>query len=237
MGFVSFSSQHVVDNTTSISNIFFNDFLPTLNADCLRVYLYGLYLCGSADRYDNTLEHFSSVLGLSQDDVISAFTFLQDKELVQILNLKPIEVKYLPLRRGMGKVRLYKKGKWDEFNAQIQAIIEGRQITPSEFADYYTLIESMHIQPDALLLIAKYCTDLKGKNVGSSYVQTVAKNWAYQGVKTIEAVQEKLEQDRVDTNVVVSVLKALGVKRSPEAEDFDLYAKWRKDMGFSDEVI
>ncbi|MCL2756294.1 MAG: DnaD domain protein [Firmicutes bacterium] len=237
MPFVSYSSQHVVDSKTTVSNVFMNEYLPSLSGECVRVYLYGLYLCSSATRYDNTLEHFANTLGLTVDDIIGVFAHLEDLGLVQVLKLHPIEIKYLPLKSGYTKIKKYKSGKYDEFNAQIQAVLDGRMISSTEFSDYYMLIESLHIEPDALVLIAKYCADLRGNNVGGAYVQTVAKNWAYAGVRTVDAVRERLETEAGDKASVLKVLKALGSKKTPEPEDYELWKKWRNGLGFSEDVI
>ena len=237
MPFVSFSSQHVLDNTTAVSNLFINDYLPLCNGDCARVYLYGLYLCGMPTRYDNTLEHFSSTLGISKNDVISAFMYWQDQGLVQVLSLEPIEVKYLPIKTGGTKIKKYAIDKYSDFNSQIQILLEGRMITPTEYAEYYTFLEVFHVEPNALLMIAKYCVDIKGNNVGYTYILAVAKNWAYSGIKTTEAVKEKLKAEAGDAAEVTKVLKALNAKRTPEPTDFELYTKWTRKLGYSADVI
>ena len=195
MAFVSFSSQLVLENSTTIPNIFFDEFLPTMSGDVAKVYLFGLHLCGSATRFDNTPAHFSSILGLSEDDIVSAFTHLEDLGLVQILTPDPLEVKYLPLHIATRKLRGAKKGKYDKFNAKLQSVLEGRMITPTEFTEYYTIIESMGLAPDAFLQIAKYCCSVKGKTVGKKYIQTVAKNFAYEGAKSLEAVKLKIKAE------------------------------------------
>jgi len=226
-----------VENSTSVSNTFINEHLPTMQPDVLRVYIYGLYLCGAANRYDNTLEHFASTLSVTVDDVISAFTFLADLGLVQVLKLEPIEVKYLPPRTNASKIKKIKPGKYDQFNADIQAVIPGRMITPSEFNDYYTLLESRHMDPNALVMIAKYCVDIKGEDISGAYIMTVASNWAHKGIKTYEAVKEELAGQASETASVVAVLKALGIKRAPEPTDFEMYQKWRTGQGFSNDIV
>jgi len=237
MAFVSFSSQLVIDNTTAVSNVFLEEHLPHCNGDCARVYLYGLYLCGSATRYDNTLEHFANTLNLEQDDIISAFMYWQEQGLVQVLSVKPIEVKYLPARSNSARIKKYSKDKYADFNVQIQSVIEGRMITPTEFAEYYAFLESFHVEPAALVMIAKHCVNLKDVNVGYSYILTVAKNWAYAGVKTVEAVEEKLTTNKEQLTSIINLLKILCIKRTPEPADFELYDKWTKKLGYSDSVI
>lgn len=237
MAFVSFSSQLIVDNSTAVSNVFMNEHLPYCNGDCARVYLYGLYMCSSSNRYDNELGHFSNILGLSEEDVISAFSFWQERGLVQVLSIKPIEVKYLPIKQNAFKIKKIASGKYDDFNAQMGSIIQDRMITPTEFSEYYAFLESFHVEPAALVMIAKYCVNIKGANVGYSYILTVAKNWAFAGIKTVEAVEEKLSIEQSNSANVARILKLLGVKRAAEPNDFELYNKWVKKLGYSHEII
>jgi DNA replication protein DnaD len=237
MAFVSFSSQLVLDNTTAVNNCFFEEHLPNCNGDCARVYLYGLYICSSAARYDNTLEHFANTLGLAKEDIISAFEYWHDQGLVQILSVKPIEIKYLPIKQNSARIKKYSKDKYADFNTEIQSVIEGRMITPTEYAEYYAFLESFHVEPAAFIMTTRHCVDLKGANIGYNYILTVAKNWAYAGIKTVEAIEEKLETEKAHSKKVINILKALKLKRNAEPTDFELYNKWTKKLGYSSTVI
>lgn len=237
MSFVSFSSQHVLSDTTAVNNLFIEEHLPICNGDVVRVYLYGLHVCNSATRYDNTLEHFANNLNLSVEKTLECFDYLADQGLVQVLSTQPIEIKYLPVVRGSARMKKYAVGKYDDFNAQMQALFS-REVTQNELLEYYYFLESFHVEPAALINIAKYCIDTKqGKDVGYPYILTVAKNWAYAGIKTVEAVREKLEAERGDTAAVTKILKSLGIKRTCEPTDFELYTKWTKKLGFSGTTV
>jgi len=236
MPFVSFSSQKVLADTTAVSNLFIEEHLPVCNGDVVRVYLYGLHVCNAATRYDNTLEHFASNLNLTAEDVMTAFTYLEERGLVQVIKIQPIQVQYLPIVRGSARLRKYTTSKYNDFNAHIQALLS-RQITQNEFLEYYYFLESFHVEPEALLMIAKYCIDIKGRDVGYVYILTVAKKWAYAGIKTACAVKERLETEQGDTAKVTNLLKALKSKRTCEPDDFELYTKWTKKLGFSESVI
>jgi len=90
---------------------------------------------------------------------------------------------------------------YSEFNAQLEAIIT-RPITPTEFKQYYDFIETYHVEPDALTLVAKHCVDVKGPSVGYNYILTVAKRMAYDGARTekvmaamIDKTKKELEQE------------------------------------------
>ena len=79
MAFCNFSSEWVQSNTTTIDNVFFNEFLPNAPDNCVKVYLLGLYKCNNPLALDNNLESFARVLNLSTEDIISCFLPLEIK--------------------------------------------------------------------------------------------------------------------------------------------------------------
>lgn len=237
MAFCKYSTELVKSEDISLSCNFITDYLPFANEYCVRVYLLGLYKCQNPDNYDNTLENFAKTLNMSTDDVESCFLYWQEQGLVNVINVNPIEIRYLPVKKSNNYLKKFDKHKYENFNVQAQELIDGRMITPTEFAEYYVLMESLHIEPTALIMIIKYCTNLKGSNVGYQYILTVAKNWAYEGVLTASAVEEKLMQHEQVLGDIKEVLKALGVSRNANFEERQLYLKWTKELDFSKEVI
>ncbi len=218
MGLVSFSRGYMTDGYTILSNIFMEEHLPHSNGDCVRVYLYGLYLCQNSTSADNTIETFSTILGITPTNIKDAFEYWEKQGLVQILDTVPMEIKYLPIKRNSAKVQKLPRGEYDEFNTKAQAILDGRMITTTEFNEYYAFIRSMHFEPEALLLVIKNCVDLKGFTVGYSYILTVAKNLAYDGLITLSAVKEKFNIDKKDNNALASLIKGIRKKKTSNKE-------------------
>jgi DNA replication protein DnaD len=233
MAFTSFSAQHIIENDTVISNIFCDEYLPTMHGEVARVYLYGLYKCANADRDDNTLDRFAQILNLKPDEIMDCFQKLCELGLVTILPSG--EIKYLPVSSGSKQLKKFNADKYAEFNMQIQSIIR-RQILPNELNEYYTFMETQKFDPVALVMIAKYCADLRGADVGYAYILTVAKNWLRGGIKTAAAVEDKLVSHSFDSSAVSAILKKLKSKRMAESEDFALLEKWRRS-GFALPII
>ena len=235
MAFCEFSNEIVSNNTTQIDNIFLSDFLPNMEGDYLKIYLYGLYKCNS--HKDNTLESFARDLNMSSEDIVSVFYYLQDMGLVNVIDIEDMVVKFLPTKNALYKIKKYNVDKYTAFNISAQEIIGNKMLTPREYEEFYYLIESLHIDKEALLKIINYCVKLKGENVSVSYISAVAKNWIYDGVRTSEDVDNKLlEQERVSGDVV-SVLKAMGSKRQATVDEYQLYITWTKNMEVSLDVI
>ena len=149
-----------------ISRTFLNEFLPQATGDDVKVYLYGLNLCTNPNEEDNNIDTICKVLSLTEEQVLRAFSYWQEMGLVQLVSSNPLEIKFLPIRAHSGSAKIRNKEKYSDFNKQIQAIISGRMITPNEYNEYYSLIETYHFEPEALILIARYCTAIKTTSIG-----------------------------------------------------------------------
>lgn len=228
MAFCEFSSEIISSTTTQIDNLFLSDFLPNANGDYVKVYLYGLYKCQSGK--DNDLESFARTLDMDKEDVVSIFYYWQELGLVNVINVEPIMVRYLPVKNALYRMKKYNVDKYTAFNISAQELIGSKMLTPRELEEFYYLIENLHIEKEALLKIIDYCVSLKGKNVSVTYIVAVAKNWIYDGVRTSEDVDNRLvEQERVSGDIVL-VLKAMGIKRQASTDEYQMYLDWTKDM-------
>jgi hypothetical protein len=220
-----------MDTSTSVENIFIAEYMPRAAEFCTKVYLYGLYLCCNSQNSDNDIELMARALDLAPPDVLAAYTYWQELGLVQIIKTSPPEVRYLPIRHAPA-YKKYKPSKFADFNAQIQEILSARMISPNEFHEYYNAIEALRFEPEALLMIAKYCANLKGPGINYPYILAVARSWAGEGVTTVARVEERLLQYDAVAADMANVLKALKVRKAPDVDDRQLYIKWTGNMGF-----
>lgn len=226
----------LANNSTEIDNIFINNYLPYADANFVKIYLYGLYKCQDSNSHDNTLENFANELNMSQEDIEKAFYYWQEQGLVQILNVIPFEVRYLPISDVINNTKKYNAKKYQSFNAQAQEILCGRMITPNEYREYYDIIERLHMEKEALLMIINYCVNTKGDNVGYSYIVTIAKDWANQKITTAKQVEDRLLEFESLKSGMEYLIKIMGIKRLPNIEERTLYQKWIQ-QGFNDEVL
>ena len=237
MSLCRYSTEFISSNKTTIDNSFINDFMLNAPEKCVKVYLYGLYKCNNPESLDNNVEDMAKALNYSVEDVVSAFMYWEDLNLVQIITKEPMEVRFLPIKTGSTQLKKFNTQKYKSFNIQAQEILQGRMITPAEYQEYYYLIETKHIEPDALIMIIKYCVSLKNANISSSYILTVAKNWIFDGILTCDDVEERLKELERNSDDVQAVLKALGIKRSATEEEYSLYLDWKDELKMPLEII
>lgn len=237
MSFCRFSTQVIAEDKTTIDNLFISEFMPNAPENFVKVYIFGLFKCTNAESKDNSIESFSRILSLSEEEIMTAFFYWQEQGLVKVIETQPFEIRFLPLKNLFTNVKKYKPEKYSSFTAQAQEIITGRMITVNEYSNYYDLIEREKFQPEALLMLIKYCVNFKGDNVGYNYIVTVARNWAEENITTTEKVEERLKTfELFDTNLN-ELNKILSIKRALSIEERQMYNKWTADFGFSQDVI
>ena len=239
MPFCKFTANYVDAEKICIDAGFFNNYLPHANETCLKVYLLGLFNCHNSASADNTLTHFSAITNLSTEDIESAFLYWQDEGLVQVLNTDPFEVRYLPVKtavkKGIGEK--LNTTKYKSFNIEVQEILTGRMILPSEFNRYYEFIEDNSVEPAALVMLIKHCVLMKNDDISQNYILKIAKNWANQGIKTVEKVEEKIKSQNILYDENAKVAKALKFGGTLSLEHQQVYSKWFNELGFNPGTI
>lgn len=208
--------------------------MPYAPENFVKVYVAGLSM---AFLPENSLEGLSVMLGLDKTVIMEAYSYWAEQGIVNILSQDPFEIEFLQVKPLSAQVKKYSKAKYETFNNQLHAMLPSRTILPSEYNEYYSIMEVLHIDVDAMLAIIAYCVRLKGEQIGYPYILAVARNLAHQGATSFEHVSEKLNELSLYNNELTAILKALGSKKTPDHNDSQLYVKWTKALGFTPEVI
>ena len=235
MAFCDKEKQLIDSGVTVIDNKFILNFLPDAPDKCVAVYLLGLTLTESGGA-DNSCETIARKTNLSQEEVMAAFLYWEELGLVHITADNPPKILYLSMRDSVSTKKI-KASKYTKFNKDMQSAIEGRMLTPNEFNEYYTFLEDTTFQPEALVAVAKYCVALKGNDINYRYILTVARNQLAKGATTLEVVQDNLNSQQKYDEDLKLVFKALGLARKFDHQDREMYEKWTKDFGFTQDVV
>ena len=227
------SSEASLDGAITVENKFIVEYMPYADGDYVKVYLYGLSLAARKSDSDDSIERLARRLDLDLPTVEAAIDYWSELGLMSRLG---DEICFFSPRNTRPKIKKYDVDKYVEFNRQAQLYISARQIAPNEFNEYYALMEKLNLEWQAMVLIVKYCVDLKGDNVSCPYILAVARNLASDGYRTADEVGERLDEYGVYFNDLMRVLSVMGVKHS-DHESVQLYKKWVKEYKFSSELI
>lgn len=228
--------KDVEQNVILLDKNFILNYMNDLTEAELKVYLAGLAMSAETLSPDNSLDFMCSSLELSEDQVRSAFGGLSDKGLVNITSYSPLEVQYRNIRSTFA--RHYKKEKYADFNSQLESLFPSVSFSNiNQYTVYYDFMEETKIKPETLIMIARYCVNLKGEKIKPNYILAVAKNWLEEGVRTLEDVEEKIKQLETINEAIRMICKAVGKKSEVDLEDKNLYLKWTGSWGFSLDAI
>ncbi len=231
MGFCTYSDAFSAASYTNVENQFINKYMAGADGDAVKVYIFGLYLCQNVQA-EYTLAEAARTLSMPQEKIVDLFKFWEDFDLLEIVSYEPFSVRYFPADYAKGKPKRIRTEKYADFNKAVQSLMPKKMISSSEFMKYFSVMEEYAIKPEAMLLIVRYCVDLKGENIAQNYILQVARNFAAEGVTTVEQIENKLSDYVVRSGDAAAVLRAMSSSRKPEPEDYKLLKKWTDELGF-----
>lgn len=227
----SFSKEFSKSATTSVENSFITQYLPNAGENAVKVYLYGLFLCNHPEK-EIDLKEFAIALSLQEETVKDCFYYWEEFGLCSVLSEEPFCISYLPINHTLSKPRKYKAEKYADFTKGLQVLLPSRMISTSEYTEYFNIMETYSIKPEAMLMIVKYCVDRKGADIGYHYISKVAKDFGNREINTAEKVEKELSSYILRTGEITKILKALSIRRQPDIEDLNLFKKWTNELHF-----
>ncbi|MBQ8178139.1 MAG: DnaD domain protein [Clostridia bacterium] len=228
MGFCCLGRDYIREGYTQIDNVFLSKYLADADAIDVKVYLYGLLLA-KEDR-DNTLERIAYALRLTEERIISAYGYWQDLGLVTIRQTPDFQVVYNSVKMPVSKTVLYNAREFSEFVDELRRVFPEKILSEQDVMKYVETMQSYKMEQNAMLLIARYCRDKRGTTNTASVVG-LASSWAKQGLTTMNAVNERLDELEKDSEDTRLLFAELGLKSKPAVEDQELFAEWTK-QGF-----
>ena len=235
MSFCSFSKETQNSNKTIIDNTFIANYLPSAPDNAVKVYIYGLYLCQNPN--DINISNMAQDLNLSIKEVKDYFKYWEEYGLISIITNEPFTISYYPINESNNHYKRFKPEKYEDFTKAIQVIISDRMLSITELQEYFQLMENSTLRPEALLMICKYCVDLKGSSITYKYIITVAKDFISRGITTPELVEKELSNYFASSKEIAEILRALKINRKIDVEDIKFYKKWVEKYCFEQDYI
>ncbi|MDD7157747.1 MAG: DnaD domain protein [Firmicutes bacterium] len=230
--------EKLLSGKTEVDNAFLLNFMPFAPESYVKVYLCGLLAASGANVGDNAEEYIASKLSLDTPVVEEALRYWENQGVIAVSRASATpEIEFLPVREATPSAQKFSKTKYKDFNDQLHAMLPNRNVLPSEYNEYYSLMEDTHMETGAMLAIIAYCIRQKGESISYPYILAVARNLAAQGLLTFDRVSEQLSQFDEYEKELRPVLAALGSKRKPDHEDKRLYIKWTKGMEYTSATI
>lgn len=237
-------NQSILFSYTEIPDIFFTEYLPQANGDCIKVYLFMVFLA----KYDKEikLNDLSKKLNLSLPIIQGALAFWEGLGVITkkldgyILNdVQEIELhkSYVPnLTLSQEDIKKNTESKYraraiDSINNQyFQGVM-----SPSWYSNIDLWFKKYGFDEQVMVSLFDYCFNRSALH--TNYIQAVADTWSSHGVKTYNDLELYSQKNEGIAKIKKSIAKKLG-RYTPFTEYEDAYIdKWILDYNYSLDII
>ena len=237
---------------TSVENLFLMEYMPQAKGDYVKVYLTALMY---ADRQDLSNREIAAHLGLSEEDVLSAWNYWEQCGAIRKRYLSPDDrfhytVEFLNLREGLFDPQ-EESAEDDGFPAEslgrkeaetARAVftkvqeITGRMPGTREMQEILSWLYEDRLPPELVCFAYRYCAE-RVHNTKFPYVSAVLRSWRDDGISTVKEAEARLAENDQKYHQYYRVMKALGFSRNPTEDEKEKIDCWFDEMGFSIETV
>ncbi|NLN64576.1 MAG: DnaD domain protein [Clostridiaceae bacterium] len=239
------ATQDMLFSDTGVPDIFIYDYMPSLPSECVKVYVYGLFLC--KNNKSAKLDEIAVKLGLSLDTLNAALVFLENENL---LVRTPSGITFTDIK-AREIDRLYRRKETSppseaisntQFNQNRNRCIESLNqmffsgLMPGE---WYTFIDNLFKQhrfnEDVMVALFQYCKNRDAMN--RNYVGQVAANWAEKNITSHLELEKYMEAYQKTREIGNKIAKALRLNKSLSIYEEEYVNKWTEQYGYDMDVI
>lgn len=231
-------------STTEISDVFFTEYLSQASGDCIKVYLYLVFL----SKYDKDikLNDLSKKLALPLKTIQDAIKYWEDAEVLIkkttgyiVNNLQEIELHKLYKPKLSSSMKDSEKTAKDQYRAKaIDAIntsfFQGI-MSPSWYNDIDLWFKKYGFDEQVMIALFRYCFERSALH--RNYIQTVADAWHKNNINTFSDLDLYYQKQEKLNTIKKSISKKLGIIRPLTQYEEAYIEKWIVDFTFSLDVI
>lgn len=238
------SDKSSLFSSTEIPDIFFADYLPQMNGDYAKVYLYVLFL--SKLNKDVKINDLSKRIGIQFPIVQDALKYLEDQKLLiklpdgySVTNLQELELSKLYSPKVTSSPEDIEKSAQSQQRAKVIEEINNLFFQGTMTSTWYTDIDfwfnKYGFDEQVMLALFGYCAN--NRSLNRPYVQAVADGWAKDNIKTfndLDAMEAK--KDKIK-KLGKEIVQKLHLSRNLTVYDEDYLTKWTEEYGYDISII
>lgn len=243
-------SNSLFFSDTNIPDVFITEYLPTLPAEQVKLYLYIAFL--SEKKKKIKLEDLCAKLSLKKSELDELLLRLEAVGLltkngsrIQLQDIKEKELLriYQP-KQNVKVAEAIEHTEKNENRNRIISMINNRffqgLMSPQWFVDIDTWFEKFGFEPDLMYALFLQCYDAKKFN--RAYIFAIAQTWATEGIKTMS----QLERYNASREQLMMIEKKVAKKLRKQTSagyyglneyELEYLRKWVLDYGFGYDVI
>lgn len=235
MAFCSFGENYALFDITPVENMFLQEYMLRAPGNYVKAYLYGLMQCYHPAEA-MTLPRMARDMDMPEEEVFQSFQYWERLGLVRRVSDNPVQYAYKNLKHnllmstGEGE-SLY---QYKDFNAMLHSLFDKkRKLYEQDYRRVYDWMEVLGLPETVAIMLIRHCIDQYGLRFSFEKADAMAREWAKQGVRSIEDAEEVTRYSKQFRDDVKRVLRRLGQRREPSMDEEALYRKWTKEWQFT----
>jgi len=239
------SYKSILYSDTLLPDIFISEYMPSMSPDCLKVYIYCLFL----SKYNKkaSAEELSKKLEMEIDKVKNAFTHLESLGIIkrkdrsiQFVDLKEKEINKLyrmkttstPEEAALSSERNKKRNHI--ISAINNTFFQG-VMAPSWYTDIDAWFDKYQFEEDVMYALFQHCYDHNG--LSKQYIAKVADNWHSKGIKNSFDLDRYFIEYQKLKDIKLKIAKKLKRKSPLTQYEEEYVEKWVMDYKYNFDVI
>jgi len=235
MAFCSFDDSAALFDATPVENMFISEYMLRAPGDFVKVYLYGLMLC-----YHNSqrmsLASLARDLDVMEEDVERAYKYWERQGLVRKTGDNPVKYTYYNLkqitlaRAEKPSEQLYRQ----HFTEAVRQTLDQQELYPADYELIFDWIEQLELPEEVVIMLLQIQKEKsKTGRLKLTYVDPIAKEWAQNGVRTVEDVEKIIIIGKERERQLQLLLSRLGQRRLASDEEKKMFNYWLDEWKFT----
>lgn len=248
--------------TTPVSNVFIDQYLPVANATFVKVYLYGLRQCFAQNNVVENKE-IAKALNILETDVLNAWLYWESVGVVRLnrrskdstpteFGVEFIDLTHQKPSEDMNKPRVTLQNRPNYTPEEISIYIEqndsirfmykyyeeksGKALSSADINTLYSFYDWLRLPVEVIVMLLEYCHSIGKMNI--RYIEKVAIGWADEGINSIDKAEKHLKKIEARNSALYQVRKKLGLMdRALSDTEVSYIDKWTQEMKHDVELI
>ncbi len=229
---------------TSLPDVFFTEYLSQINGDCIKVYLYMIFL--AKYNKDIKLNDLSKKLELPLKTIQDSIKFLEEENLITkkntgyiLNNIQELELHKLYNPKITSSPEEIEKIAQNKYRAKAIENINNEFfqgiMSPSWYSDIDLWFKKYSFDEEVMIALFRYCFNRSALH--RNYIQTVAEAWFKNNIKTFNDLDKYYEKQEKLSTLQKTISKKLGLTRNLSEYESNYIEKWNIDYGYNLDVI
>jgi DnaD/phage-associated family protein len=239
------TNTSVLYSDTLIPDVFISDYLPSLDGDSVKIYIFIQYL-GKHNKSANLTE-ISKTLSIEIERVKDSLQLLENYGIIEkkdkktlLVDLKEKEIKKLFRRKttSLPEEAIENSEKNKRRNATVYAINEKffqGLMSPTWYTDIDTWFERYKFDEDVMYTLFQHCFDHRG--FSKNYIEKVAENWFNKNIKTSLDLDTYYIENQKLREIRNKIAKKLKLGRMLTEYEEELVENWYSNYNYEFDII